>query len=516
MAEQEILPLMNIDFTPYRLKAGDTIEFITKMNATQELIETWGQNLGTYGELIDALLVQARDVPAEARDAILDLVVRAEAAKGAMESFLSGANLPVISGEGDAGKVLAVRSDLSGFQLVEQSALATGGGDLPALPEIEERFAGKVGANWEDANRGLYEVAAKLGRTVEMLGLPSYNGLQYGSEVTVDGKSRRYIKLCDAAKVLEGASTFAELKDQAVALSVIMLIGDVTVENLANRGTLYGDNYKSAGVVCTRYGSQSTMEGAASGLLLGGSGYSYKRVDLLMAPEVEMFVELDSLGAHLFIYRTDEDYSGLIRVFGAGLALPKAASTAGAGAEDADGLLMYTPAGASTPVYRPGQLLQRRLLTYSLTYSKAAGVSLDNIDQSNANLADYFLEPIDQYSAPKGNIMLPFTPKGTGKLIVKVNCTFSLMTNNIPTTSGVYDFKLKIRREDGTYLLIYTARIIRDEGVTGGLDHVVNYEYETDSWVGEQKLSLVATAPGSTQAAYYRVNPCYVTIEEFS
>lgn len=111
---EALLPDMSIDFTPYRLKAGDTIEFITKMNTTQSLIETWGNNLGVYGQLIDALLVQARSVPDETRAALLDLLVRAEASRAAMESALAGANLPMMT-PGSEGKALIVKPDLSGF-----------------------------------------------------------------------------------------------------------------------------------------------------------------------------------------------------------------------------------------------------------------------------------------------------------------------------------------------------------------------------------------------------------------
>lgn len=129
----ELLPLMNIDFTPHRLKAGDTIEFITKMNTMQELIEAWGLNLGTYGELIDALLVQARNVPEETRNALLDLVARAEAARSGMENALSGANLPVLTTD-SAGKALIVKPDLSGYTF---AALGTGGNEAIEADAIE-------------------------------------------------------------------------------------------------------------------------------------------------------------------------------------------------------------------------------------------------------------------------------------------------------------------------------------------------------------------------------------------
>lgn len=141
MSELAILPLMKVDFTPHRLKAGDTIEFVTKMNAMQELIEAWGNNLGTYGQLIDALLVQARQVPEETRATLLDLVVRAEAARSAMESALGSANLPVLV-ESAAGKALIVKPDLSGY---DYQAIPTVEDDTsPKLPELSADAAGKV------------------------------------------------------------------------------------------------------------------------------------------------------------------------------------------------------------------------------------------------------------------------------------------------------------------------------------------------------------------------------------
>lgn len=138
MSEEALLPNMMIDFTPYRLAAGDTIEFITKMNNTQAELETWSKNLGTYGQLINALLEQARDVPEDIRNTILDLVVRAEAAREAMEQVLAGANLPIMV-EGSEGKALIVKPDLSGFGFSDLSQVDPGIGDISDLEPTESR-----------------------------------------------------------------------------------------------------------------------------------------------------------------------------------------------------------------------------------------------------------------------------------------------------------------------------------------------------------------------------------------
>lgn len=503
MSDNQTLTLPDLsqhvpDLTPFRYNIGDDNEYIEKANNAQAYLETfftdYNASLTQYGQVILAYLEAAQDVPISIRNQFTQLVQDAQAAAAQAAAVLSGINLPTVTVDGK-GKVLVVNPHGTGYELV----------DLPDSGEstvAQERFpAATAGANWEDTARAFYQVSKRLGQQVEMLSLPYSDGLGYsGTAVTLNGDSYQYIKLFDAAvaSALEDGKTFLETAQSAIAVEIALMMGSINVEHSSQHGSLYGNNYRAAGVLYTVNGSQSTMQNMSSGILLGGSGYSYLKADLLLTPDVQIFIEFDALGAHLFVKRADEDYTGTISVFEAALALPSSTSSgtsSGGGSlvEDSEGFLMYTPAGETVPVYRPGQLLQRKAILW-----------------------DYDIPASSMYERESAG--RAFTPKGFRKIVLSFSAEAVL--RSIPNTNAVYTITVDIMAGPVITLLSWSLLMRKEVNGLHGLERYITKYQEVYTWVGQQpitvKVSCASTSTAQVLANMYELRDCQLMLEEFS
>ena len=67
------LPDLSLNLTAYRLKIGDTVDFLRKMTGQQETLEAWSANLNWLGDLLGYYIQQATTLPTTLHNHLTDL-----------------------------------------------------------------------------------------------------------------------------------------------------------------------------------------------------------------------------------------------------------------------------------------------------------------------------------------------------------------------------------------------------------------------------------------------------------
>lgn len=121
------VPSMAVDFRPYRIQIGDTLEYIQKHAGWQTLLEQWSDNLNMYADILNYYINRASEVPAQLRANLQDLANIAMAASELVETKLLEAKTVYESGAASHLQTLSQSSvdKLTALQVLANAKLQT-------------------------------------------------------------------------------------------------------------------------------------------------------------------------------------------------------------------------------------------------------------------------------------------------------------------------------------------------------------------------------------------------------